>query len=381
MPNYPHSPHTWLLSLGGQSALIHAIQHAYRREFKVWLDPAHIQVKASEFRNANSGIVCCDYATQRGKRQLWANFRVQPDGQIAVHQFSRQKPTLSRRDFLKRTILFTSGVALLPNLADDQQTTSIPLPPCIMLHSQHGVDMGYNRFFPQFLRLIQEQHFTTVTFQSWLCSVLNETQLPEKPLIISIDDMAMDVGNPAFRYFRNLHDHLALQDMVGTFGIVTRPNLRQDAGRWDEVRAWAENGFEMATHTSQHTNFNQTDSSPRDDLSQDQIDAEIINSAHMIQSRINQAVTVLITPYGSGFYRQSQTIHPNILSSCQRAGIRIVVGITDGREPTSLEAIQQHDSILYYGRTTPGNNNAYEAIYNLNMWGLEGTPSVAEAVQ
>jgi hypothetical protein len=269
----------------------------------------------------------------------------------------------------------------LPTNPTDKQTTMIPLPPSIMLHSQHGINMQREGFFPQFLRLLQEQQYTTITFQSWLCAVLNDTRLPEKPLIVSMDDMAMDVGNPSFQYFRNMHDQLAGQDMVGTFGSVTRPNLRQDADRWDEVRAWADEGFEMATHTSEHTNFNHADSSARVDLSQEHIDAEIINSAHMIQGHIEHPVNVLITPYGSGFNRQTQEIHPDIISACQRANIRMVIGITDGRSATSLESITDPHSILYCGRTTPGNDNAYEAIYNVNMWGREGARPVIEATQ
>jgi peptidoglycan/xylan/chitin deacetylase (PgdA/CDA1 family) len=381
MPNYPNSPNTWLFSLGGHRAFIHAIQDAYRRKFKYWLDPAHIQIVRTDFSDRLSGIVQFQCNTPHGKRDFSADFRCQPDGQLILDSVSRWQPSLSRRDFLKRTILLSSTAAMLPNSRIDHQTTMIPLPPCIMLHSQHGINMGRDGFFPQFLRLAQDQQYTTVTFHSWLCAVLNNTPLPENPLIISMDDMAMDVGNPSFQYFRNMHNQLALQHMVGTFGIVTRPHLRQDDNRWDEVQSWADEGFEMATHTSEHTNFNQADTSARVDLSQEHVDAEIINSAHMIQNRIEQPVNVLITPYGSGFNRHSQEVHPDIVSACQRANIRMVVGITDGRAPTPLVSLQDPRSILYYGRTTPGNDNAYEAIYNVNMWGREGVRSVAEATQ
>ena len=369
MPNNHHRPQQWLYTQAGKHILICAIQRAYQKECSQWIDPAQLHIHAIKFHQKMAGSIQFECKTSHGKQRWSADFTCHPNGHISVQNLSIQRHTLSRRNFLKGTALFSGAMALLPEAntttieppipISRYQIQIIPLPPCMMLHSQHGTDMGRDGFFPQFLQLVEEQSYTTVTFQSWLTAVLAEDNLPEKPLIISMDDMAMDMGNPAFRYFQDMHDQLAIRNMVGTFGIVTRPNLRQEDSRWELVREWAENGFEMATHTSEHTNFNQRDSSARADLTQEHINAEIINSATMIQERIQQPVTALITPYGSGFNRQTQEIHAGIIEACQQANIRMVIGITDGREPISIEALENPDSILYCGRTTPGNDNAY----------------------
>ena len=272
---------------------------------------------------------------------------------------------LSRREFLKSLggVLMMGILPTLPAINPDSLVEpQIPIPPSLMLHSQHGK----GRFLPEILELISTNGFTTTTYKAWLESVRLGRPIP-KPIIISIDDLtlAKDVTY-AWQTFAGMKSTLQDFGMVATYGVITTPLVNemvmrlQDAERWDLMVAWVSEGFELASHTSFHSCFSNKYSAPRADFDQDDYDAEICDSANLIERElanrgISYSVETLILPFGSGYsYMDPEPqVHAGIIRACQKTNIRMIAGIPQGREPFALNQLTSTNEPLYMGRLGP----------------------------
>lgn len=285
-----------------------------------------------------------------------------------------QGQKITRRGFILGGMIAGGAwiVKTLPVYA--RQSRLVPVPPALMLHSGNGYDMSRAGFLPVLVRSLKEEGYATLTYKGWWDAVVNGQPLPEKPLIISIDDLTMVHGNPSFSEFQNMHDYLLENGYVAVFGIITRPRLAQDETRWERIASWVDEGFELATHTSEHSNFNRRNGQPREDFSQEDYDAEIIDSAEFIFERTAQPVTALITPYGSGFDRSTGEIHGRVANACRQTSIKFVVGINDGRAPLPHTLFSDPQSLIYLGRGTPHPTpeskigSAKDAMFGINYW-------------
>src|SRR5262245_26375412 len=114
-----------------------------------------------------------------------------------------QNAMMSRRQFLKALTTTLLGTNLpvyyiLPKLADD-----ISVPPCLMLHSRHW------RVLPDLLDRLVAEGYGGITYMQWEYALLWGTPLPTQPVIISVDDLALDVKNPTFDYFVRMKNNFA----------------------------------------------------------------------------------------------------------------------------------------------------------------------------
>lgn len=247
-----------------------------------------------------------------------------------------------------------------------------PVPPSLMLHSKHGTNTDdINGFLPVLIRHLIRDGYQGITYCQWLALIMGNQPPPVKPIMVSIDDLTMAKGSPAFSTFGAMHDLFAANNFPVTFAVVNRLDLPQDPERWAIVRRWVEEGsVELASHTNQHINFNNRDGSPRSDLAPTAYNQQIACSALHISDTTGVAVRTLITPYGSGFERSTQTIHPAVAEQCQKVGIKVVVGIPDGRQPILCEVVRDSNAVVYLGRTKPPTDNqtANGAKYELNLW-------------
>lgn len=349
--------------------ILHRLRWAYRVTTGTF-SPRHIEVEIAHQQPLSENLTAITAAYRVGRSLR--HFVAHVDNQGHIQQFYEPQ----RRHFHKGVALLGGAIVCYPAFSYQQVTTRIPFPPIMMLHPRHGenINQGFEAFLPVFTYYLKQDAYESITLRSWRETLTADptdetvTPLPAKPAIISIDDLAMDRGNPEYLLFKGMHDHLLKEGMVAVYGIVTRPNLTQDADRWAEVADWVEEGFELATHSAQHSTWNKRDGTPREDWTQANYDAEIVASAQMIEERTEQPVLSLITPFGGGFDRAKQAIHPGVLEACRTAGIKFVVGINDGREPIELERLAD-DEPLYVGRTSPStHDNAISAIYNVNVW-------------
>jgi peptidoglycan/xylan/chitin deacetylase (PgdA/CDA1 family) len=272
--------------------------------------------------------------------------------------------SLSRREFMQwltTSMAAIGGEILLPSLHAQDNPQTIPAPPTLMFHSRH------RWLLPEIVNWLVADGFTGITYLDLDKVLRGEITLPEKPIMITIDDMALDKGNPNFETFVAMHDTLVQAHFAGVFGVITRPDWQQSDERWAQVATWTQQHIELATHTAHH----QVLDNPR--WTDADYDIEIMASAHMIAERSGQPVKTLITPYGSGYDQQQNELNPAVMAACQRAGIRFVVGIVEGRQPLALNPAD--DAVLYLGRTVPGPDDtlsgAQTGIANWLYWSGE----------
>lgn len=272
---------------------------------------------------------------------------------------------MNRRKFLQSLSAVAGGLALTAHspLTALAYQTRVPVPPSLMLHSRDA----RASFLPPLLTRLKAEGYTSTTYKSYLWDAING-RAPERPIIISIDDITMAAGTgDGFRQFARMQRWIAEADMRSVFGVITEPHYfghaeerPQDAARWDEVADWIERGFELATHTSYHSNFNAVDSGPRADFGPAEYEMEIVKSAELIERElahrgIRYGVQTLIMPYGTGFsYRKATpSVHEGIITACKQAHLKFVVGIVQGRERLSRDQFTRLNEPTYVGRVEP----------------------------
>lgn len=270
-----------------------------------------------------------------------------------------------RRDFLK--MLGAAGTcAFLPlgvgPLTPPVVSAQVNIPPSLMLHSFDGSP----EFLPRLLERLQQDGFTTTTYRAWWQSLLSNKSIPN-PVILSIDDISLArSGCASFNTFNEMKGWIKAAGCTAVFGVITQPVINgepqreQDEARWDMMQTWVEEGFELASHTSYHSNFNAVDTGPRPDFKAVDYEAEIVQSAQLIETKLSERqihymVETLILPYGSGYSYQSPQpeIHPGIVAACCQTNIKFVIGIVAGREPLSRDIFDDRHTPTYLGRIPP----------------------------
>jgi len=266
--------------------------------------------------------------------------------------------SLKRRDFLK--LLAVSGIVFTAQALPFQAALAdeaIPMPTSLMLHSRH------HRIFPQILDYLTEEGYIGITYRDLENALFGRFSLPEKPILISIDDLCMAQGNPSFEHFASMKNTLVNYGFRGTFGIITRPDCPQDDSRWAEITTWLRDGIALESHTAYHSNL---DNPNFDD---DDYIAEIVTSAQTIHERTGSDVRALITPYGSGYNYQSDRVNPWVMAACRHAGLRFIVGISEGREALAMRPRPR--DVFYVGRIQPWGENEVviaDSIQQIGEW-------------
>lgn len=262
---------------------------------------------------------------------------------------------LSRRNFLQMGVALGAATILPPRIiAQEDAPDTVLIPPSIMLHSRES---RYT-FLTTLMAGINERGWETITYQEYLRRAVEGESL-DGTILISIDDIEGVRGNPSLEYFNRIAEWIGEAGGTATFGVITQPEMEHDEASWDVIANWARDGFELATHTATHPTFNAPDTSPRHDFDQGDMDYQIVESARMIEGKmadrdIDITVQTLITPFGSGWNRETFAIHPGIVTACETAGIRFVVGIVDGRDALPRADFESDDAVIYTGRTPPG---------------------------
>ncbi len=270
---------------------------------------------------------------------------------------------LSRRGFLRLGgklgalgLIETSAPGWLRHLATG--AASIAVPPSLMLHSKDWW------LLPELLEALDAAGYRGITYLDLIAALFDGAPLPEKPVIISIDDLGMLRGR-AFDYFEGMYRAAHEARFPVVFGIITRSIWTQVESRWDAVAGWAEGGMvELATHTDMHVSLD------RADFTADDYDKEIGLSANIIRERTGQEVRTLILPGGRGYTPATGEIQPPIIAACQRAGISLVAGLPGGRAPLDTHAVLP-DDVFLVGRTPPGlpgQESVVGAMFEVEHW-------------
>jgi hypothetical protein len=263
--------------------------------------------------------------------------------------------TLSRRQFLQRSLLGLTAFALRDFPISAAERVPVTVPPGLMLHSRH------HKQLPELLDLLSRRGYSGINYHDLRRAASDETQLPAKPIIVSIDDISMVKGNPGFKIFRRMKDTLVSSGFRGSFAVITRPNQPQDDELWEEVASWSAQGISLETHTSYHSNLDNPNFTERDFY------AEIVDSTEMIRDLTGKTVSALITPFGSGYDAAQHRVNPQVMKAAAEAKLPFIVGIVGGRG--SLPHLHRTTPITYMGRATMGiDDTNTSGLYEVEHW-------------
>lgn len=173
--------------------------------------------------------------------------------------------------------------------------------------------------FDQHMKFLKENGYSVVRSSDLFHFLQNGQSLPEKSVVITVDDgyrSVYDVAYPILKKYGFTATLFIYTDFVGA---------SRNAVTWDQLREMKVNGFEVGGHSMSHTDLTvQRDGEDRKAFL-DRIDKELRVSKQIIDEKLQQDTIFLAFPYG----RYNSTV----LGISERLGYEMAVSVKRGSNP------------------------------------------------
>jgi peptidoglycan/xylan/chitin deacetylase (PgdA/CDA1 family) len=227
---------------------------------------------------------------------------------------------LGRREFLHMLCGMAGAVLLRPawnfNFADQ----TLPVPPTLMLHTKDRWKLQ------NIVCWLNDNGYTSINYRAFAQVIRGEATLPDKPIILTLDDVGTHFIQP---YFMDMIDLIEKGGYKGMLGLVTRQTPSENKETWSKLREVAARGWQLDTHTTHHWALPPI-------KKEDVLQSEIVDSAKMIGDGIDQSPGSLIAPYADVRLPNGQ-MDQRIFDLAKQAGLDFVVGMAQGRHITGDE--------------------------------------------
>jgi peptidoglycan/xylan/chitin deacetylase (PgdA/CDA1 family) len=222
--------------------------------------------------------------------------------------------SISRRDFLK-LLGGVGGAAFLdPAWHFKVADLKLPVPPTLMLHSKDRWKLV------NILAWLKNNGYTSITYRQLADVIRGEARFPEKPIILTMDDIGTHWIVPTYM---DMVDLVSKAGYTGVLGLVTLKTPTQTPDIWKTLREVGARGWQLDTHTTHHHSL------PRVPTL-DGLRVEIVDSAKMIEDGIGITPATLIAPYANVGYSQGKYDY-RIFKVAAEAKLDFVVGMAHGR--------------------------------------------------
>lgn len=162
--------------------------------------------------------------------------------------------------------------------------------------------------FEQQLVALQKNGYTTITASELLAFWERGMALPQKPVLITLDDGYADNYTNAFPILKKHH---AKATIFIVTGAVDRPNYMS----WKQLGELQQSGLvDLESHTVHHRNTRL--------IADADFRKELVDSKQALESHLNKKVVIFAFPYG-----ESKSSSPGIL---QASGYRMAFSTTNG---------------------------------------------------
>lgn len=173
--------------------------------------------------------------------------------------------------------------------------------------------------FEQQMRYLYENGYRVISFGQLLDFLEYRHPLPQKAVVISIDDgyrSVYDVGYPILKKY----------GFGATLFIYTEfINSCKNAMTWKQLAIMKADGFEIGAHTVSHSDLTRRKEGEDTQAFMARIERELRVSKQIIDKKLKQDTTLLSFPYG----RYNQTV----LEMTTRLGYRAAVTVKRGSNP------------------------------------------------
>lgn len=199
---------------------------------------------------------------------------------------------ISRRSLLQSAALLTAGTIISSVPPISAAAASSLRCPILMYHQIADPppknDPFYRLFvspseFDTHLALLQEDGYTAITLRTLLDGLINQTPLPEKPVVLTFDDGYINAATQAYPL-------LGARGMVGTFFIITGVMDTANYLTWGQAGDMQTNGMEIGCHSATHVSLRRLD--------QDALLNEVAGAGGTIAAVLGTAPVSFCYPYG-----------------------------------------------------------------------------------
>ncbi len=175
------------------------------------------------------------------------------------------------------------------------------------------------RVFDQQMKYLKENGYRSVTCRELLAFLQYQHALPEKAVVITIDDgykSIYDIAYPILKKYGFTATLFIYTDFIGA---------SRNAMTWARLREMKAHGFEVGGHTMSHADLTQQRKGEDLQTYKARIERELRVSKQIIDKNVRQNTILLAFPYG----RYDETI----LAMCKRLGYKMAVSVKRGSNP------------------------------------------------
>jgi len=202
--------------------------------------------------------------------------------------------------------------------------------------------------FEEHMSAINDAGFKTITFQDYYHYVVNNRQLPEKPIIITFDDGYYSNYEYAYPILKKLDMKATIFVITGRMGMGKTDNVVYPHFGWEEAKEMQNSGIiDIQSHSNMHPVMTELDD--------EMLQLELRRSRYLIQKELNKPCDVFAYPYGM-FNSHTQ-------SMAQRAGYKIQVAVGDDGVNTKGSGLFQLKRLTAKGGTT-----GHELLEMINLY-------------
>ena len=187
--------------------------------------------------------------------------------------------------------------------------------------------------FDRQMRFLKENGYHVITPDEFLAFLYYRQGLPNKSVMITIDDGYRSVYDIAYPILKKYGFKAILMIYTSFVGVS------KQAITWDQLRKLKGEGFAIGSHTIFHTDLTSLGEGETEEAFAQRIYRELYGSKRILDQKIGQETYILAYPFG--YYNQ------RVMDVARQAGYRMALSVRRGGNPFFANTLSlKRDQIL-----------------------------------
>lgn len=187
-----------------------------------------------------------------------------------------------------------------------------------------------SHIFDRQMKYLKENGYRVISFKELLEFLEYRKGIPNKSVIISIDDgyrSIYDIAYPVLQKYNFKATLFIYTDFI---------NTSKNSLTWNQLREMKANGFEIGSHSIYHSDLSRPKQGENLQAYTARIEKELQGSKRIIDKKLAQNTIHIAFPYGR--------YNSKVLRVCERSGYRIGVSVKRGSNPFFADplALKRH---------------------------------------
>ena len=208
--------------------------------------------------------------------------------------------------------------------------------PILLYHdfskTRSGKMMVLETAFEAQMKYLKENGYHVITLERFLDFMDFKAQVPEKSVVITIDDGWKSLYSIAYPILKKYHFPATLfvyTDFIGGKKALT----------WDQIKELAHNGFDIQCHTKTHRYLTKIKDGETFDLFFKSIEEELIHPRKLLRQKLNRDCSCMAYPYG-----KTSSL---VAAMTKKQGYRAAFTVTRGGNPFYMDNYNINRSTIY----------------------------------